>query len=286
METTMDMDLNKAIEYAQLVNAAYAIQPDNLANSAGTAIKAPSSGNSYMVVTTIYANDLATDMNPIRGSGQVSIGLILQADASGEIVIAIRGTEGIMEWIHDAEFGLVTCPFLAGAGKTEDGFTDMYDSLRTGVAPDSPSVVAALASLPFAAPVGPVTICGHSLGGALVTLLALDLAANTSSKNPTVYTYASPRTGDPSFADTYNQVVPNTFRVANRIDLVPKLPFSPFYEHVGEVYDLNPIQLLPFPPRILIKPDIACEHVLDSYLYLLSLNAGGPALTLDASCTP
>ncbi len=281
----MDMDLNKAIEYAQLVNAAYAIKPDNLANSAGTAIQ-PRSGNSYTVVTTIYANDLATDMNPTRGNDLVSIGLILQAAATGEVVIAIRGTEGIMEWIHDAAFGLVTCPFLAGAGMTEDGFTAMYTSLRTGIAPGSPSVVNALAGLPFPAPVGPLTICGHSLGGALVTLLALDLAANTSFNNPTVYTYASPRTGDPSFADTYNQVVPNTFRVANRIDLVPKLPFSPFYEHVGEVYDLNPIQLLPFPPKILIKPEIPCEHHLDSYLYLLSLKAGGPVLPLDASCTP
>jgi pimeloyl-ACP methyl ester carboxylesterase len=198
----------------------------------------------------------------------------------------MRGTEGILEWIHDAEFLLVPCPFLVGAGNTEDGFTAMYDSLRTGVAAGSPSVVAGLATLPFKQPVGPVTVCGHSLGGALATLLALDLEANSIFKNPTVYTYGSPRTGDPLFVSTYDQAVPNTFRIANRIDLVPKLPFPPAYDHVLGLFDLNPIQLLPFPPKILVKPDISCEHYLNSYLHLLSLLSGGPELPLDQGCVP
>ena len=137
-----------------------------------------------------------------------------------------------MEWVHDAEFLQVTCPFLAGAGHTEDGFTAMYNSLRTGAAAGSPSVVKATGDAPFTRPVSSLTICGHSLGGALATLLALDVAANTSFKNPTVYTYASPRTGDSSFASTYNQVVKKTFRIANRMDIVPKLPMPPLYEHV------------------------------------------------------
>ncbi len=278
------MDLNQAIQLAQLVNAAYAILPGNLANAAGTPLKA---GNTaYTVVTTIYANDLATDMNPGRGNDEVSIGFVCQVNGTGDVVIAIRGTEGIQEWINDAEFLLVTCPFLAGAGHTEDGFTAMYTSLRTGVAAGSPTVVNALATLPFPQPPSSLTICGHSLGGALATLLALDAAANTIFKNLTVYTYASPRTGDPSFASTFDQVVKNSFRIANRLDLVPKLPLPPLYEHVAELYELNPIQLLPLPPKVLVKPTITCEHSLNSYLYLLSLLSGGPLLPLDPICQP
>ena len=278
------MDWNKAIEFAQLVNAAYAIPPDNLANSAGKALIA---GNTaYTVVTTIYANDLATDINPGRGNKEVSIGFICQAAGTGDVVIAIRGTEGIQEWINDAHFLLVTCPFLAGAGSTEDGFTAMYNSLRTGDAAGSPTVVNALATLPFPQPVSSVTICGHSLGGALVTLLALDLAANTNFKNPMVYSYASPRTGDPLFVSTYNQVVKNSFRIANRLDLVPKLPLPPDYDHVLALQELNPIQLFPLPPKILVKLTFTCEHSLDSYLYLLSVVSGGPLLPLDPTCTP
>ena len=278
------MDLNQAIQLAQLVNAAYAILPGNLANAAGTPLMA---GNTaYTVVTTIYANDLATDMNPGRGNDEVSIGFACQVNGTGDVVIAIRGTEGIQEWINDAEFLLVTCPFLAGAGHTEDGFTAMYASLRTGVAAGSPTVVNALATLPFPQPPSSLTICGHSLGGALATLLALDAAANTIFKNLAVYTYASPRTGDPSFASTFDQVVKNSFRVANRLDLVPKLPLPPLYEHVAELYELNPIQLLPLPPKVLVKPTITCEHSLNSYLYLLSLLSGGPLLPLDPTCQP
>ena len=129
----------------------------------------------------------------------------------------------------------------------------MYNSLRTGAAAGSPTVVNALATLPFPQPVSSVTICGHSLGGALVALLALDLAADTNFKNPTVYSYGSPRTGDPLFVSTYNQVVKNSFRIANRLDLVPKLPLPPDYDHVLALQELNPIQLFPLPPKILVK---------------------------------
>lgn len=276
------MDMNKAIEFAQLVAAAYAIPPGKLTNSAGQAVTA--GGRTYTIVTTIYANDLATDMNPGRGNDVVSIGFVCQVDGTGDVVIAIRGTEGILEWINDAQFLLVTCPFLAGAGHTEDGFTAMYSSFQTGTAAGSPTAASALATLPYPKQVSSVTICGHSLGGPLATLLALDVAANTIFSNPTVYTYASPRTGDPAFAGTYDQVVKNSFRIANRLDLVPKLPLPPEYQHVDAIQDLNPVQL--FPPKILVKPTLACEHSLNTYLYLLSLLSGGPGLPLDATCKP
>jgi len=281
------MDVKQAIRFAQLVNAAYAIDPTDLRNSAGKRI--PAGGINYTVVTTIYANDLATDVNPLRGTQIVSIGLILQADGADDLVIAIRGTEGIMEWVQDAKFGMVPCPCLTGAGNTEDGFTVMYNSLRTGAAGGAPSVVGALAGLPFPTPVKastPVTICGHSLGGALVTLLALDVAANSMFKDPTVYSYASPRVGDPTFVNMYNHMVPSTVRVANRMDLVPKLPLPPLYDHVLGLNEVNPVQWLPLPPKILVKPELACEHILNTYLYLISLAGSGPVLPLDAMCVP
>jgi hypothetical protein len=277
------MDLTQAILYAQLVNAAYAIPTDDVTNHAGQPIPA---GAGYTVITSIFANDLATDMNPDRGKARVSIGLILQS-ATGDVVIAIRGTEGIQEWIHDAEFLMVPTPFLAGAGHTDDGFTAMYLSMTTttDLGSGSTPVTKALPTLAFPRPVTSLTICGHSLGASLATLLALDVAANTPFKNPIVYTYASPRTGGPRFAATYNQVVPNTTRIAGRLDLVPKLPLPPLYDHVLGLYELNSIQL-GIPPRILVKPDLVCLHILTSYLYLLSLLAGGPVLPLQPQCIP
>ena len=64
---------------------------------------------------------------------------------------------------------------------------------------------------------------GHSLGAGLATLLALDLAAHSLVPN-TCITLASPRVGDLTFQHVFNQVVPNAYRVVNRIDIVPKVP--------------------------------------------------------------
>jgi hypothetical protein len=277
------VDLNQGILYAQLVNAAYAVAPQNTTNGAGQTITV--GATNYQVVTSIFANDLCTDMNPARGKSRVSIGMVLQATGAGDVIIAIRGTEGIQEWIHDADFLMVPCPFFAGSGHTEDGFTAMYLSMTTGIAPGSSTLIKALPSLAFPKPVTSVTICGHSLGGALATLVAIDIAANTPFKNPTVYTYASPRTGGPQFVATYNQVVPNTNRIAGRLDLVPKLPLPPLYDHVQGLVELNSVQL-GVPPKILIKTELLCLHILTSYLHLMSQLTGGPVIPLQATCTP
>ena len=65
------LDVSKAIEFGQLVNATYATPPSDLTNAAGQSLSA--GGIGYVVVTTIYANDLATDMNPSRADDEVSI---------------------------------------------------------------------------------------------------------------------------------------------------------------------------------------------------------------------
>jgi hypothetical protein len=283
------MDFNQAILFGQLIGAAYAVPATDLTNRSGTVVSAGlgAAQTSFTVITSLYTNDLSTDVNKLRASIPVSIGLVLQS-AAGDAVVAIRGTEGIFEWIHDAAFLPVPCPFLSSAGNTEDGFTAMYRAMSIAVTPGSPSVTTALPALPWKKrPITSLTICGHSLGGALATLLALDVAANStdlSFRSPVSYTYASPRTGDSTFANVYNHVVPMTFRIANRIDLVPKLPLPPLYEHVNSLIDLNPVKL--FPPQALVRPEIPCEHFLTSYLHLLSLQAGGASLPLDPACVP
>jgi hypothetical protein len=239
----------------------------------------------FDIITTIYANDLATQANPGRAATQVSIGLILQAQGSGAAVIAFRGTEGIKEWVLDANFGTIPCPFLASAGETEDGFTNMYESVVTGTAASSPKLVESLTNLPWKQAIETMTVCGHSLGGALATLATLDIAVNAPAPyhNVTSYTYASPRTGNVQFASKYNQMVANTFRIANELDVVPRLPLLP-YEHVMGEFDLKPYTVLP--PKSLVQPNPYCEHILTSYLFLLSHCAGGQILPLQALCGP
>jgi hypothetical protein len=270
-------DPKKAIHYGMLVQKAEAVPPDQTVYNPGAVINVAYDAIdvNYAVVTTFYGNDLATQLHPGLALEIVSFGFVAQ-DPAGNVVIAIRGTANLLEWGQDARFLPVNCPFLAGAGLTEDGFTAVYESLRVGSSAESKRLAETLPSMAFPHPVTSLTICGHSLGGALATLLALDVVANTKFKSPSAYTYASPRTGDPSFADTYKQLVPNTIRIVNRFDAVPNLPTPPLYKHVLGLYELNPL--------FKVKLDLLCLHHLTTYLHLLSLQTGGTVLPLNPDC--
>ncbi|KAL3115615.1 hypothetical protein niasHT_011964 [Heterodera trifolii] len=72
----------------------------------------------------------------------------------------------------------------------------------------------------------PVTFTGHSLGGALAALAAAKCVALglRMSNQVTLYTFGEPRVGNAAFAGRFDQLVPNSFRVIFRKDIVPHLP--------------------------------------------------------------
>jgi triacylglycerol lipase len=77
-------------------------------------------------------------------------------------------------------------------------------------------------------------ITGHSLGGALATLCAVDLQYNFGDRIAIeAYTFGAPRVGNPAFVESYNRRVPDTWRVVNGWDAVAGLP-APWqgYRHV------------------------------------------------------
>jgi pimeloyl-ACP methyl ester carboxylesterase len=271
------MDWLRGIQFAQLVNAGYL-------KFEGQPYTTPG----YKELATLYANDLATLKNPDRGNNRVIIGLVLQSDA-GEAVIVFRGTEGIKEWVQDAQF--LTTPFreVPNAGGSEDGFTEMYRSTTVDDGAAAIPLLRALAGNLFSKPVTSLTIAGHSLGGALATLCALDVAANAPAafRNPAVFTYASPRTGDRAFAAAYGQRITNTYRYVDNVDLVPKLPkplLVPLitYTHVCAQIEMDSLTLIP--PRALLQPNPVCWHILSSYLYLMALASNTPAESPEPQC--
>jgi hypothetical protein len=233
-------------------------------------------GKTYQVLKTIYSNDLATDISPQRPllEGYKTMGIIAQNAADdADIFIAVRGTEGIWEWLQDFKFLLRSFPNVTGSGLTEDGFTDMYLSFSLTPSPSTTFMKDVAALLPSNAM---VTVTGHSLGAALATLLALDMAANNNFPVG-VYTLASPRVGDLSFHNVFNHVVPNAYRVANRLDIVPKTPPPLLYFHVGDETDLIPSSAMKF--------DLACEHHLTSYFNMLATLIGQQNLyPIDGDC--
>lgn len=161
-------------------------------------------------------------------------GFLINSDQCA--VLAFRGSGSAVDWVSD--FIAQQTPYrpVRNAGQTHKGFTDIYMSSRNQVH----------ALLEQISSDKPLFITGHSLGGALATLCALDIACNTPFAAPMVYTFGAPRVGDPNFVKAYNYAVPVHFRFQNQFDIVPHLPplvyQSPrtkgtyFYLHVkGEV---------------------------------------------------
>lgn len=176
-------------------------------------------GSSYTVSDTIYSYDLATDLVLKKGipPGWVTIGVVAKNDANpDDVVIAIRGTSNVWEWIQDAKFLLIPFGRVAGGGLTEDGFTDMYDSFT--LTPGNASQPFVPIILPKISPSATVIVVGHSLGAALATLLAFDFSVNTSLKT-VLYTLASPRVGDLTFSQHARRIVRHRSAVPHRFRL-------------------------------------------------------------------
>ncbi|EFA85049.1 hypothetical protein PPL_02045 [Heterostelium album PN500] len=71
-------------------------------------------------------------------------------------------------------------------------------------------------------------IFGHSFGGAMATLAALDFTYNNYYENIGVYTYGSPRVGNQDFAQLFDSKVENAIRVVYLEDTIPHLPLPAF----------------------------------------------------------
>ena len=91
-----------------------------------------------------------------------------------------------------------------------------------------------------------IIVTGHSLGGALATLCAFEIAANSSTlfagNNLSIccYTFGSPRVGNHAWARLYNSKVPDTWQIINSDDVVTRAgKFWFLFKHVGHRVLLN-----------------------------------------------
>jgi len=78
---------------------------------------------------------------------------------------------------------------------------------------------------------------GHSMGGALATLFAYEVAQHDFRKAPKpeiqMWGFGSPRVGNIPFAEHYDELVFNTWRISNLNDIVTKVPSLLGFKHVG-----------------------------------------------------
>jgi len=71
-----------------------------------------------------------------------------------------------------------------------------------------------------------VYFTGHSLGGALTSMAAMRavMEGYRTSERIFLYTFGEPRQGNRMYAFRHDELVPNSYRVVNQIDIVPHLP--------------------------------------------------------------
>ena len=112
-------------------------------------------------------------------------------------------------------------------------------------------------------------LTGHSLGGALATLCAADLAANTKFTSPSVYTFGSPRVGNPTFAGFFNRRTGPHYRVYNSEDVVTSLPPLLYKSpRTGQLYHYTHVKKA----VELINPtgSFAGNHAISNYFHELA----------------
>ena len=154
------------------------------------------------------------------------------------VIIAFRGSQQVPDWFTDFDGFQVVYPYDNPSSdiKVHKGFIGAYKSVRE-------TIHEAIKRI------NPKTIitCGHSLGGALATLCAVDMQYNFSDKVLFCYTSGSPKVGNKSFMESFNKRIPNMVRTYMYRDIVPKCPPSWLeklsggkYFHVGTPNPIGP----------------------------------------------
>ncbi len=232
-------------------------------------------------------------------------------DSPDTRIIAIRGTEGAIEWIDDA--AAIPTPFrqVPDTGRVASGFDRIYSSLKvvkrrlaedaavTAAAPGTPAAqesfegsfaeqldqVATSRELARGRrrrvdeprPPRPMVVTGHSLGSALSTLFVMENASKKKFDITTSCTFASPRVGTLEFARAFDLLPINSWRIVNTLDVVPKLP-----PHIPVVLEYDHVDIAyPFKSSDFAKNSLVCWHAMETYLHWLDTS-----YALRAECKP
>lgn len=142
-------------------------------------------------------------------------------------IVSFRGTQKyLQEWLKDFTFVPVPYKYVRGAGMVHLGFQLVYEPLRKEVL-DAVRTQCKGATR--------ILVTGHSLGGAIAQLAALDIAANAKDQAKIeLYTFAAPAAGDLVYHNAFEKAVSPSYGVINAGDIVPWI--SPYVHNGKDVF--------------------------------------------------
>ncbi|MGO9133347.1 MAG: lipase family protein [Methylovirgula sp.] len=268
-----DFDKAVAIELAQLNSIVYDMYSKNplTPNFPGF--------SGYEFVAWIQMRDFDIHSHE---SAYCFYGFILKKNnEANNYVLVIRGTENAEE-LYDDFKAATSVPFKGPSdeehGRVAYGFDRIFETMRViGAdsklvssfgAKDFPAQVKAIINK-HAARADPqsaqsqksITVSGHSLGSALATLYAAKIAKDPDLNIALLCTFASPLVGDVAFADWFNGLGIQSWRIVNTMDIVTIVPLTSLgFKHVNQEYHYTPDDM---------KNSVDCYHRVDTYLNLL-----------------
>jgi hypothetical protein len=182
-------------------------------------------------------------------AGSQLFGFTATADDNSHNILVLRGTVTLEEAGYDLlGWGDNTPCLLPSQSSEQQSYGNANSYLYAFYTRNDFGLVSSLAASCLSAiqntsqqaPNLPWYMGAHSLGGAMLSLAALDAVVSGSvTKPPLVVTFGSLHVGDASFAKAYKAKVPASVRVANLCDFVPSMvslepvTLADPYVHVG-----------------------------------------------------
>jgi hypothetical protein len=156
------------------------------------------------------------NISVIRGKGTDASAIVGFDPTLGARVVAFMGTNANLEtWIDDILLVPTSCYSDAGCNgcNCHPGFYNAYHSIAS-------EILLAVQNLPS----GKLIITGHSLGAAQATHCAIALHTHGLAIDH-IYTMGQPRVGNDAFANWYDRLGLDHWRVTHHRDPIPHLPW-------------------------------------------------------------
>lgn len=151
-----------------------------------------------------------------------------------DIYISFRGTESLNDAMIDVQCGSEIPAYgnEESSIRVHSGFYKAYCSVREQI-----RKLIAYGTNETDPRYNRYFISGHSLGGALALLCALDIQYHNPEATIILLTIGQPKVGNRAFSESTNRRLQNYYRVVNGDDCVPKFPWS--YSHTGELIEIG-----------------------------------------------
>ncbi|KAI8320372.1 alpha/beta-hydrolase [Martensiomyces pterosporus] len=165
-----------------------------------------------------------------HNAAPISVGYIGHNPLTQIIVVSFRGTRDTDDWVQDSEFALDSWPAQIPDSMVHHGFLTSYQAV-------SSKVVQRVKKLAKEYPDYKIVFTGHSLGGAVTVLCAVDVLFQEPDlkRRIHIYTYGMPRIGNDAWADGVDSLGLSIYRIVYENDIVPHIPFQWLgYKHFAQ----------------------------------------------------